>query len=265
MRFREDAYVIDTETAGFHGLVTLIQWCFESGPIHLHDLWEVPVGETLDLIEEFCEHTCVFFNATFDWFHLCKIYTMWSLLPRDAIPREIPIDVLVEAEDKGRDGPCIKPKNIICLMMHSRKGEFQSLMSRHDIRVTKVPTPLATPLAHILEDTIELDGILFAKRANPNAPKWGVYDRIKKGKEDVVDPNFKDVILKFKPARGLKYLAQHCLGLDPEFHSFKDVWPDREGLKMFELGYAPFANAPSQKSLTPSPFVSLLLSRLKSP
>ncbi len=241
MRFRKDAYYIDTETCGFHGLVTLIQWAYEDGDVHLHNLWDVPVQETLDLIERFCESTCVFFNATFDMFHLCKIYTMWKLLPPDAIPASLPISLLVQAEEEARDGPCIKPKDVMCLMMHSRKGEFQSLMSRHDVRVTKIPTPLAEPLRNILEGLIEFDGILFAGRANPNAPKWGVYDRIKKGKEDTIDPNFKDVTLKFRPARGLKFLAQHCLGLSPEFHSFKDVYPDRKGQKLFELGYAPFA------------------------
>jgi hypothetical protein len=244
VRFREDAYYIDTETIGFQGLATLIQFAFQDDEPTLWNLWDRPVHETIALIEEFMQHTCVFFNANYDMFHLAKIYTMWKLLPRNAIPAELPEAVLVQAEKDARDGPCIKPKNVMCLMLHSRKGKFQSLMSRHDIRVTKVPTPLAEPLRDILEDLIELDGILFAKRANPNAPKWGVYDRIKRGKEDQVDPNFKDVTLKFKPARGLKYLAQHCLNLDPEFHSFMDVYPQHDG-KIFELGYAPFALAVS--------------------
>jgi hypothetical protein len=247
MRFRKDAFYIDTETCGFHGLVTLIQWAYEDGDIHLHNLWDVPVQDTIDLIERFAQSTCVFFNATYDWFHLCKIHTMWSLLPKKEIPRNIPMDVLVRAEKDARDGPCLKPKDVMCLMLHSRKGAFQTLMSRHDVKVTKVPSPLAEPLRNVLENLIELDDILFAKRKNPNAPKWGVYDRIKKGKEDVVDPNFKDVVLKFKPARGLKYLAQHCLGLDPEFNSFEDVYPEREG-KLFELGYAPFALAISSEA-----------------
>jgi hypothetical protein len=244
MKFRPDAYTIDTETCGFHGLATLIQWQYEDGDIHLHNLWDVPVNDTLRLIEKFCQKTCVFFNATFDWFHLCKIYTTWLELEKRfgswAIPRDIDVVALAEAEMAGRDGVCLKPHNVICLMLHSQKGKFQTLMSRHDIRVTKVPTALAQELANELEGRIELDGILFAKRANPNAPKWGVYDRIKKGKEDEIDPNFKDVTLKFKPARGLKYLAEHCLGLDPEFHSFKDVYPPHEH-KVSELGYTPFA------------------------
>jgi hypothetical protein len=240
MRFRKDCYYIDSETIGFHGLATLLQYAFEDGPVVLHNLWDVPAKDTLALIEEFMRHTLCFFNATYDMFHICKIYTMFRLLPPDAIPGELPVEVLAQAEMDGRDGPCLKPKNVICLMLHSRKGKFQSLMSRHDIRVTKVPTILCKPLADELEKRIELDGILFAGRANQNAPKWGIYDRIKRGKEDQVDPNFKDVTLKFKPNRGLKYLAQHCLGLDPTYHSFKEVYPVRQH-KLTELGHVPFA------------------------
>jgi len=240
MSYREGAITLDTETLGYHGLMVLLQWAEEDGPIHLHNLWGVPVRDTLNLIEKIFDTTIVGFNLTFDIFHLCKIYTMFRLLPPDVIPSTIPVTKLAEIEKEARDGPCLKPRNAMDLMLHSRKGKYQTLMSRHDIRVTKVPTLLAEPLRDKLENLIELDGILFAGRKNPNAPKWGVYDRIKRGKEDQVDPNFKDVVLRFKPARGLKFLAQHCLGLDPEFHSFKDVYPEHPG-KIAELGYAPFA------------------------
>ena len=244
MRFRKDAIVLDSETLGFHGLAILLQWAEEDGPVNLHNVWDRPVRETLELIEMFMQRTLVMFNSSFDHFHLCKLYTMWLVLQEqfgpDTIPIDLPVDALAQAEKDARDGPCLKPKDTMDLMLHSRKGEFQALMSRHDVRVTKVPTPLAEPLRNSLEGLIEFDGILFAGRANPNAPKWGVYDRIKKGKEDTIDPNFKDVTLKFRPARGLKYLAQHCLGLNPEFHSFKDIYPDLPG-KLFELGYTPFA------------------------
>jgi len=246
MKFREDNFVIDTETCGFHGLATLIQWAFEDGDIHLHNLWDVPVRDTLELIEKFCGHTCTFFNSSYDWFHLAKIYTAWRLLPPDALPVNLPVLQVAQAELEGRDGPCLKPKNTFDLMLHSQKGKFQTLMSRHEIRVTKVPTPLALALATHLEGLIKLDGILFAAKKNPNAPKWGVYERIKKGKDDEIDPFFSDVCLKFKPARGLKYLAQHCLGLDPEFHSFKDVYPARDHV-LAEVGYAPAALLVSDK------------------
>lgn len=242
-RFRKNAVYLDCETVGFHGLATLIQYAYEDGDVVLHNLWEVPVQDTIDLIEWVMTKTLVGFNLTFDHFHLCKIYTTWLVLRErygNVTPKHIPVVELAEAERDARDGPCLKPHDVICLMMHSRKGQFQTLMSRHDVKVTKVPTILAEPLRNKLEGLIEFDGILFAGRKNKNAPKWGVYDRIKRGKEDQVDPNFKDVVLRFKPARGLKYLAEHCLGLDPEFHSFKDVYPERE-YKLAEIGYAPFA------------------------
>jgi hypothetical protein len=237
---RKDCYTIDTETCGFHGLAVLIQYAFEDGDIVLHNPWDVPVRDTLRLIEKFTQHTCVFFNAAFDWFQLCKMYTAWLLLPPDAIPSQLPVLQIAEAERDGRSGPCLKPKNVIDLMLHSQKGEFQTLMERRNVIIPKVPATLAPLLAAELENRLELDGILFARRANKNAPKWSVCDRFNRKGE--LDPAFKDVILRFKPARGLKYLAEYCLGLDPKYHSFRDVYPEHEH-KLCELGYAPFALA----------------------
>lgn len=237
---RKNCFYIDTETIGFHGLAILIQYAYEDGEIILHNPWDVPVSETLRLIERFCNATCVFFNASFDWFQLCKLYTMWRLLPPDAIPSQLDMDFMAKIEREARGGPCLKPKSVIDLMIHSQKGEFQTLMSRHDVRVTKVPAALAPLLAAELERRLDLDGILFAGRKNKNAPRWGIYDRTNRKGE--VDPDFKDVTLKFKPARGLKYLAQYCLKLDPKYHSFRDVYPERSHV-LCELGYAPFAYA----------------------
>lgn len=237
---RKNCYYVDTETCGFHGVPLLIQYAYEDGPIILHHVWDVPARDTLRLIERFCDNTFVAFNASFDWFQLCKIYTMLRLLPPDTVPGTVDMDHMAELEKEARGGPCLKPRDVMDLMVHSQKGEFQTLMSRHDVRVTKVPSVLAPLLAAELEDRLDMAGILFAGRKNKNAPRWGVYDRYNKHGE--VDPDFKDVTLKFKPARGLKYLAQYCLKLDPKHHSFKDVYPERPH-RLAELGYAPFALA----------------------
>lgn len=238
---RKNAFTIDTETCGFHGLATLIQYAYEDGDIHLFEPWRRPVHETLDIIEQFTDKTCVFFNAAFDMFHLCKMYTAWRLLPKDAIPCNLPVLQVAEAERDGRDGPCLKPRACVDLMLHSRKSELQMVMSRHDIRVNKVPIQNAERLCRYLEDNIEFDGILFAKRKDQNAPKWKCYERIlRRGGEESICPDFQDVVLKFRPDRGLKQLARHCLKLDPRFNSFRDVYPERE-VKVGELGYAPFA------------------------
>lgn len=238
---RKNAYYIDTETMGFHGLATLVQYAHEDGDIHLFEPWRRPARDTLTLIEKFVDETCVFFNASFDWFHLCKLYTTWRLLPPDELPINLPVLQVAEAERDGRFGPCLKPRGAVCLMLESRKSRLQMLMSRHDVRVNKVPTQTAFMLQAYLERSIEFDGILFARRKDQNSPKWKVYDRIiRKQGEESVCPHFKDVVLKFRPDRGLKQLSRHCLKLDPAFNSFRDVYPETKK-KLCDIGYIPFA------------------------
>lgn len=227
---------LDTETVGLHGLPVLIQYAIEDGPIQLYDIWLHPVQETLELVEQLMQYCFVGFNCSFDMFHLCKLFTIWSLLPPNLIPiTNIPM--IAETEPLGRDGPCLKPASALDLMLHSRKGPYQCLMARDDIRIRRVPIKLAGPLAQELERRVELDGILFAGRAT-DGPKWSVLDR--RTPEGELDLLFKDVVLKFNPAGGLKYLAQYALGLETEFKSFKDVEVITP-TKLVEVGYVPFA------------------------
>jgi hypothetical protein len=231
---------LDTETCGLHSMMVLLQYALEDGDIVLHDVWLRPVKETLSLIEWICKHTVVGFNLAFDWFHICKIYTVFSLCDPDWIPIEH-IDEIALLEPKGQDGPCIKPAASLDLMLHSRKGPFQSLMARDDIRIKRVPTALAYALAEELESRVHLDDIYFAKSADPDAPRWQVFDR--KDRWGDIDTDFKDVVLRFNPAGGLKFLAEHVLGYKPKFH-FKDVEPPTSW-RPYELGYAPTALAVS--------------------
>jgi hypothetical protein len=218
----------------------LFQYALEDGPVTLYEIWRHPIHETLKLIEWFCEHAVVFFNAAFDWFHVCKTYTVFRLCDPDWIPEEH-IEEIALLEPQGQDGPCIKPASALDLMLHSRKGPMQSLMARDDIRIKRVPTALAYALARELEGRIQLDNIYFAKSSDPEAPKWQVFDR--KDKWGDIDPDFKDVVLKFHPAGGLKFLAEHVLKLKPKFH-FRDVEPSA-AWRPYELGYAPTALAVS--------------------
>lgn len=105
-------------------------------------------------------------------------------------------------------------------------------MSRHDIRIRKVPITIAEMVQEELEERIELDPILNSY--------WTVAER--KNSKGKISEEFCDVVLRFKANRGLKSLAKHCLGLDPEFHSFNEVYPTRP-LPLAELKYAPFAMA----------------------
>lgn len=208
----------------------------EDGPISLYDIWLHPIQETLDLIEWFLKHAIVGFNLAFDVFQLIKCYNTFRLCPRDWIPVEH-VDEIAAKEIDSRDGPCLKPAGILDLMLYARKGPMQSLMARDDIRIKRVPTALAYALAKELEARVQIDQIYFAKKADADAPRWNVFDR--KDSFGDLDPDFKDVVLRFSPAGGLKFLAEYVLNRKPEFH-FKDIEPPTSW-RPYELGYAPFA------------------------
>ncbi len=229
---------IDSETCGLYGMPVLIQYAVEDGPIQIYDIWKHTVKETKELIEYFCENIFVGFNNTFDWFMLSKLYTIWDLCPDEWLPEEH-IEEIAYKEPLGRDGVCIKPYSAMDLLLHSRKGPYQALMARKEIRIRRIPNVLADELANVLEDTIELDGIYFAKTVDPLAPKWKALDIL--SKSGTVNPDFKDVVLKFHPAGGLKYLAEYALGLTPKNY-FSDVEPDKK-FRPVELGFAPYALA----------------------
>ena len=226
----------DSETCGLHSVPVLFQYAEDNGPVVLHDVWLQPVGETLSLLEWMLEHQMVFFNACFDFFQIVKTYTTFRLCPGHWIPLEH-INEIAALEPKAQDGPCLKPSSCLDLMLHARKGPYQSLMARDDIRIRRVPTSLAYALAKELEDRVKIDAIYFARTAAPDAPRWHVNDRT--DRFGVPDPDFKDVVLCFSPAGGLKYLAEHALGLKPKYH-YEDVEPPKIW-RPYELGYAPTA------------------------
>jgi len=225
---------LDSETCGLHGLPVLFQYAIEDGRIVLWDIWKRPICETLRLIEWFCEYTIVAFNLVFDWFHVCKLYTIFSLCDPNWIPEEH-IDEIALLEPEGQDGPCLKPAGALDLLLHSRKGPMQSLMSRNNVRINRVPTVLADALADELEERVQFDNIYFAKSHDPTAPKWTVFDRHDRYGD--IDQHFKDVVLRFNPAGGLKYLAEYLLKRKPKFH-YSDVEPKT---RPKELGFSPTA------------------------
>lgn len=216
---------IDSETCGLHSIMVLWQFCIDNGPIYLHHIWKTPVWKTLALFEMLMELDYIGFNLSFDHFHLTKIYTIWRLLPKDWIPEQHIEEIAVDFEKAGQDGPCIKPKRACDLMLWSRKDKFQVVMARSNIRIRRVPSILAYPLAKELERRVELPNICFAKSKNPDGPRWKVYDR--KDKDGEYDPKFKDVCLRFNPAGGLKFLVEYALGWKPKYH-FEDVEVDRK-------------------------------------
>jgi hypothetical protein len=231
----------DTETCGLHGFVVLLQYAEDDGKIVKWDIWKNPIGETLELLEWMAARPVCGFNLAFDWFHIAKCYTTFSLVDDyDKIPEDH-IDEIAVLEERARFSDfCIKPVSACDIMLHARKGPYQSLMSRHPIRVKRIPTRLSEMVRDELERVIALDGIYFARRKDPNASQWVIRDCHKSDGE--LDPNFKDIVLTLHPSGQLKELAKHALGVKEDvLLRYTDISPDSAKIK--ELGYAPFAMA----------------------
>lgn len=231
---------LDTETCGLHGPTVLIQWAEDDGPINLHSVFTSPVEETIELIEKFVDTEICGFNLTFDWFHICQTYTTLIQFPDWTVYPEDYINEYAAFEEKGRFGPCLKPKGALDIMLHARKGPYQSTMNRDDIIIKRVPTALAWKLAEHLDIAIPLNDVYFARKADPKK-RWQVVD-IKDEMGNII-VEFKNVVLKFAPSSALKALAQDALGIDTErIKLFTDIEPPKASMPT-EYGYAPWALA----------------------
>jgi len=226
-------YFYDTETVGLHGFPVLLQFAIDDGPIILYEIWKHKIKDTLALIENMMGESVVGFNISFDHFHLTKTYNTFRLYPD---LNEFPINCIDEIailEKKARDGPCLKPAHVLDLMLHARKGSYQSTMERGDIRVKKVPIALANHLAAELERRIPLKDIYFMKRKDQTADKWSIYE--------TDDENFRDIVLKFHPTNSLKALTTDALGVSSkELLLYSDIELSKNHYPK-EYGYAPFA------------------------
>lgn len=239
----QDPIFYDTETVGFYGMAVLLQYAIGDGKVALYSIWKNPVIDTLLLIEGMMNHKggVIGFNLAFDHFHLCKIYTVFSLIPKSMkgkLPEDM-IDLIGELEPQGRFGPALKPVKCVDLMMHARRGPYQSTMDRSDIRLRTIPAIIAPDLAAILTERIKLDDVLFARKKDPKE-RWKVMDI--KDEDGVVVPDFKDVMLKFAPSGALKALVKTAgIGKDERL-LFADVEVDKK-YRPIEYGFAPWALA----------------------
>lgn len=234
----------DSETCGLHGVPVIIQYAIDDGPVIIHDVWGTPAIETINLFKKFATHQggIVGFNLAFDWFHVYKTWCMFNMLPNlDWIP-ELHIKELVDLEMSARDNLCLKPVKACDIMLHARKGPYQSTMDRSDIRIKRVPTALANKLAPELDRLIPLPDIYFARRTDKTLPQWQVENIIDK-ETKAIDPDFKNVVLRFRPSSSLKALAVDALGVNVTTYSEIEINPK---LRPDELGYAPFAKATEQ-------------------
>jgi len=229
----------DTETCGLHGPIVLIQYAEDDDSVNLHSVWTQPIKSTLELIEYMMFHdggVCGF-NLSFDHFHMCQLYTTLSALPMQSRKPEECIEEYALAEPGARLGLCLKPVKAMDIMLHARKGPYQSTMNRDDIKIKRVPTELAWELARELNQRIVLNDIYFQRRQDKTI-RWQIFDVV----DDLGNliPQFKDIVLKFAPSSALKALAVDA-GVAKDSRLFwKDIELDKSW-RPNENGFAPFA------------------------
>jgi hypothetical protein len=228
---------LDTETFSLVGPPVCVQYAYDDGPIEIWNFWKNPIIDSLKLIEEFMQHSIIGFNLAFDSFQINKIYNLFLSYPDSTKYPEDIVDDLGMLEAKARDGLCLKPVSACDLLLVARKTAYQKTMERRPIKIKKVPSKLAFELAEYLEKNIVLDPVLFARRKDKLAPKWKV--------EDIQDdPDFKNVVLRFKASTALKALAADALGADvvrfDEIEVHKVFFPD-------DNRFAPFATSVGTK------------------
>ena len=224
---------LDTETCGLSGPVVTIQWAQDEGEPRIHEVWRSPIRDTLRLIESFCAGPVQMWNGTFDWFHLQRAHNILRLLPAGKQPS---VRGWLAAEQEAVGGPCLKPEAPLDLFLYARRGPWQSLMNRDDIRIRRVPRVLAEMLCDHLGSQIELDPIYFSRRK-----KGMVWELPTEGPGSIKeDPEFPDVVLRFGASGGLKPLSRHLLGVEaidmpfpperqfkgPEWNLFDHSWVD---------------------------------------
>ena len=112
---------------------------------------------------------------------------------------------------------CLKPKSALDLFLVARKTHWQSLMERDDIKIVKVPTLLAGPLADTLKNKIDIAPIYFTRSQDPYHWKIEI---------NPDDPNFMNVVLRFKASSSLKALATQIFKIHfDEFPLPKEWFP----------------------------------------
>lgn len=203
---------LDTETCGLVGPIILIQHAEGmNSPVILHHVWDVPVQDTLNLLEELCNNDICAFNLSYDWFHSNKLYNLFintSNKRRPPRPEEI-----AEISMSHPGSYCLKPKSVLDLFLVLRKSKWQVLMDRRPIRIKRVPVQLAQPLALLLKERIKLSKIFFHFRPNQEY-KWEIDDS---------KDGFADIILKFAASSGLKAIMKELFdeevidGLPPKW------------------------------------------------
>jgi len=223
---------LDTETCGLHGPIVLLQWAQDDGPVQMLETWREPAQKVLETLEFLTTDRIIGFNLTFDWFHICQMYTTLKVyLDRWPTMKDHNIDpeMYAECEPLGRDLDCLKPPGACDVMISARNTKHQTLMDRKNIYIRNIPDALVDEVQQEMNRRLPFKPIYFA-RAKRMDTIWHVQESKREG--------FKNLYVRFAPSTKLKALASDALGIDTTELGMLD--PPRSPL---ELGYAPFAKA----------------------
>lgn len=202
-------------------------------------MWKEPVKTTLNLLEEFCNDDVCAFNLSFDWFHIVKLYNLFHhITDKTKAPDIQEVIQISERFYKGEiprtDFICLKPKRALDLFLHSRKTEWQNLMDRRNIVIRRVPKQLIEPLKQYLTKHLSFDPIFFYK--SQEGYHWEI--DINSGKNKTPDPDFPNLVLKFKPSGGLKPLSQAIFKVKTyEYPVPKELYPKEEQYNPYISGW----------------------------
>lgn len=230
---------LDSETIGFVGPMVLLQYAEGDNEPTLYNIWLEPIKNTLEVIEYIVNHPggIIGFNLSFDWFHLVKIYNILYRIYHEVGFEDQPIRIAkqIQTIEPYCRNLFLKPTKCLDLMIHARKGKYQTTMGRKNIIIKKVPTSLALPLANILKSRIKISGIHFAK--STKGYQWTVRDHINRNGE--IELGWSDIVLRFAASTSLEALAQELLGEGKgEWVIPKSQVPKEQSWKPFQTDWA---------------------------
>lgn len=203
-RSMESLIFLDTETVGLTGPIVLIQTGeIRNGElvIRRHNVWKHSVLDTMELIERLMTKVLVIYNASFDAFHLAKIYNIF-LNVKD---KELPPDPH-EIDDLEKIHPlpierCIKPIGVIDLLSRLQTIDLQDIVNKKPIEIRMIPKVVLPLILPRLEEFAKsLNPLLFRKYITKDH-YWQV--------NPTANRDLVDLKLQFKSSLKLKHVCEH--------------------------------------------------------
>ena len=249
---------VDTETLGLNGPIVLVQYAEGNEDIVLVDLWRKPLHEVQRLMEWITNYPggIVGFNLAFDCFQITKMWNLVNELSTVFDSSACMYDLIegneqafLDAEERGIDGKCLKPFNMLDLMLHAQKGEYQKCLGndgakgggrKSAIRIHMVPDEVAYSLCELLERELHIPDIMYKGKKGVDGKRWKCFpSKDYKTKREI--PGFKDVVSVMIPSSSLKNIVVD-IGLVDAAKKFEDVGIPKE-LVPVEITFAPYGNA----------------------